>query len=315
MFDSNMFVSGFWSWFIIILTGLGIASMFWLITWQNKAHQAPPPGEEVKTMGHVWDENLEELNNPLPMWWLNMFYITLFFGIIYLILFPGMGSFKGILGWTSTLQYEKEVSAAETRYSPLYAKFASQPLNDLANNKEALAIGERLFLTYCTSCHGTDARGNIGFPNLRDSDWLWGGSPEAIKKTIMSGRQAMMPNAQTNGLKSEDDIKNVVQYVISLSAPATNRPFDAAAAEQGKAIYGRICVACHGPEGKGNPMLGAPNLTDKVWLYGSSQATLEETVRKGRQGKMPAFGEFLGNDKVHLLAAYINSLALQAKDK
>lgn len=302
MFDNDMFVSDFWSWFIIVPTALGIAACFWLIWWQSG--NRPNPDEEVKTMGHVWDENLEELNNPLPMWWLNMFYITLIFGIIYLILFPGMGAFKGILGWTSTNQYQAEIDSAESEYGPIYAKYSEQPIEELIQNKDALQIGERLYITYCTACHGSDAGGNPGYPNLRDQDWLWGGTPKAIEVSIAQGRKAVMPNAQMNNLQSDEEIHAVTQYVISLSG----REVDQAVAEQGKAKYGQICAACHMPDGTGMAALGAPNLTDNIWLYGGSERTIKDTLLNGRQGIMPAHGEFLGEAKVHLLTAYIYSL-------
>ena len=303
MYDTSIFTSDFWSWFIIIPTALGIVGLFWLILWQSGGR--PKPDEEVKTMGHVWDDNLEELNNPLPMWWLNMFYITLVFGIIYLILFPGMGAFKGILGWTSTAQYNQEMDAADSRYSAIYAKYGDLPIPELVNNADAVQIGERMYITYCTVCHGSDAQGNVGFPNLRDDDWLWGGSAEAIRKTIIEGRIANMPNAQTNGLATEQDIHNVAHYVMSLSG---NQQADQAAAEEGAKIFNGICVACHMPAGTGMQALGAPNLTDDIWLYGGSEEAIKETLRHGRQGQMPAFSEFLGEDRVHLLATYVYSL-------
>ncbi|ALG67338.1 cytochrome-c oxidase, cbb3-type subunit III [Beggiatoa leptomitoformis] len=304
MFDNKMFFSDFWEWFIIVPTVGGILMLFALIIWMSLGIKRPQKGEDVKTMGHVWDGDLEEFNNPLPMWWLNMFYITLFFGIIYLILFPGLGSFKGYLGWTEVKQYEQEVDAANTRFGPLYEQFKTQPIPELIANKDALQIGQRLFITYCTACHGSDAGGGPGFPNLRDTDWLWGGTPEAIQATITNGRQAMMPDAKTNGL-NEQDIKNVVQYVRSLSG----LPHNADVATEGKKKFDTICMACHGMEGKGTQAMGAPNLTDNVWLYGRDEQTIEETVRYGRRGKMPAQLDFLGEAKVHLLATYIYSLS------
>ncbi len=303
MFDSELFISDFWSWFIAVPTLVGIAACFWLVWWQSG--NRPDPNEEVKTMGHVWDEDLAELNNPLPLWWLNMFYITLFFGLIYLALFPGLGAFKGVLGWTSVAQYQAEIDSAESEYGPIYAKYASQPIEDLVHNEDALKIGERLYITYCTACHGSDAGGNPGYPNLRDDDWLWGGTPQAIETTIMQGRQAMMPSAQMNNLKTEEEINNVAQYVMSLSG---REGVNAEAVEKGKATFTQICSACHTPAGTGMQALGAPNLTDTTWLYGGSERTIKETITNGRQGKMPAHGEFLGEAKVHLLATYIYSL-------
>ncbi len=305
MFDSTMFTSQFWEWYIIILTLGGILACFALIFWLGRGHSKSD--EKVETMGHVWDETLEEYNNPLPRWWLNMFYFTLWFSIIYLILYPGLGSFAGILGWTELKQYQQEMDAAETRYGPIYAKYAKEPIAGLAENPDAVILGHRLYMTYCTVCHGSDARGGPGFPNLRDDDWLYGGTPDAIKTTIMNGRQGTMPSAKQNGLKSDNEINQVAQYVRSLSG----EQHDQAAATEGQKIFGRVCFACHGMDGKGMQALGAPNLTDKIWLYGGSEATIKKTITKGRQGKMPAHGEFLGEAKVHLLATYVYSLSLE----
>lgn len=297
------FTSGFWNWFIIVPTVLGILGCFVMVRWLSGA--TTPKGAEVKTMGHVWDESLEEYNHPLPKWWLNMFYITLFFGIGYLALYPGLGTFKGLLGWTSTGQYESEVKVANDTYGPIYAKYGQTPIPELVNDPEALKVGERLYATYCTTCHGSDARGVRGFPNLRDGDWLWGGTPERIVETITQGRQAGMPPWQA--VLGDDGIQAVAHYVRSLSGLEV----DTALAQQGAALYATNCVACHGPEAKGNPMLGAANLSDEVWLYGGSHERVVETLTGGRAGRMPAWGNFLGNDRVHILAAYVYSLSQQ----
>ncbi|KHD06825.1 cytochrome Cbb3 [Candidatus Thiomargarita nelsonii] len=304
MFDSTMFTSQFWEWYIIILTVGSILACFGLILWLGSGHSKTD--EKVETMGHVWDESLEEYNNPLPRWWLNMFYFTLWFSVIYLILYPGLGSFAGILGWTELKQYQQEMDAAETRYGPIYAKYAKEPIAALAEDPDAVILGHRLYMTYCTTCHGSDAGGVPGYPNLRDDDWLYGGNPDAIKTTIMNGRQGMMPTATQNGLKSEAEINQVTQYVLSLSG----EQHDQAAATEGQKIFGRVCFACHGMEGKGMQAV-APNLTDKIWLYGGSEAKIKESIANGRQGKMPAHGEFLGEAKVHLLATYVYSLSLE----
>ena len=259
---------------------------------------------KVETMGHIWDENLEELNNPLPRWWLYMFYITLVFGIIYLALYPGLGSFKGLLGWTETKQYESEIQQANEKYDPIYDKYSNIDIAALVNEPEALKIGERLFSTYCTLCHGSDARGVRGFPNLRDNDWLYGGSPEKIQETILNGRQGAMPAWQE--LLEHQDIFNVSQYVQSLSG----RPVDSVTAYKGKQIFDKNCAICHGPEGKGNQDIGAPNLTDNIWLYGGTQKQIQQSIAQGRSGRMPAHKEFLGKAKIHLLAAYIYGLSV-----
>lgn len=300
-FDSQMFTSQFWEWFIIIPTVGGIAGCFLLIMWMSGGR--PKSDEKVKTMGHVWDENLEELNNPLPMWWLQMFYITLFFGIIYLILYPGLGSFKGIWDWSEVKAYEQEIKAAKTKYDPMYEKYQEVAIPELAKDQAAVQIGQRLFATYCTVCHGSDARGVKGFPNLADHDWLYGGEPEAITTSIMKGRQGAMPNLNL----SDDEINVLTAYVLSLSGSATP---SADVITKGKELFtAKTCMVCHGPEGKGVSAMGAPNLTDKTWLYGGTETDIKHTLKNGRQGKMPAHGDFLGKARVHLLATYIYSLS------
>lgn len=296
------FTSNFWNWFIIIGVVGGIVAMFWLNIWQSERRRATE--EKAKPMGHVWDEDLQELNNPLPRWWLNLFYLTLVFSIVYLILYPGLGTFAGALGWTQLGQYEREMNAAKKQFDPLYEKYLKEDLKTLATNKDAIRTGERLFVNYCTTCHGSDARGAKGFPNLRDSDWLYGGAPETIKMSIMAGRQGVMP-AWGAALGGNEGVFQVTEYVLSLSGRRVNEE----AALAGKTKYQQLCVACHGADGRGNPQLGAPNLTDDIWLYGGSQKSVMESIDKGRSGRMPAHNEFLGEAKSHLLAAYVYSLS------
>ncbi|MBT8446146.1 MAG: cytochrome-c oxidase, cbb3-type subunit III [Gammaproteobacteria bacterium] len=295
------FTSPFWSWFIIVLVVVSFIALFWLILWMSGGR---PSGDKVETMGHVWDDNLEELNNPLPKWWLNLFYITIFFGIAYLVLFPGMGTFKGVLGWTSLGQYEAELAYAAEQYDPLYEQYVNQPIPEIATDEEALDIGRRLYATYCTTCHGADARGVRGFPNLRDHDWLWGGAPEQIQLSIVQGRSGLMP--AWKDLLETEQIFNVSQYVRSMSG----KPIDPVVAEAGKQVYMTNCAVCHGAEGGGNQLMGSPNLADNIWLYGGTQKQIIESINNGRNGKMPAHGEFLGEAKVHLLANYIYSLSM-----
>jgi cytochrome c oxidase cbb3-type subunit III len=296
------FTSAFWSWFIIVPTVAAIAVLFWL----NRAMTTPRRKREetVKTTGHVWDEDLRELNNPLPRWWLNLFYITLVFGVVYLVLYPGLGTFAGLLGWTEKGEYQRELNAANARYGELYEKYLRQNITTLASDPEALKTGERLFVNYCTQCHGSDARGAPGYPNLRDNDWLWGGAPQTIETTISNGRQAGMP--AWGQILGSDGVANVAEYVLSLSG---KRVVNETAVAEGKTKFQQLCVACHGPEGKGNPALGAPNLTDDVWLYGGTKHTVMETIANGRNGRMPAHKDFLGEAKVHVLAAYVYSLS------
>jgi len=295
------FTSSFWNWFIIIPTVGGIIACFLLIRWLSTAIK---PEDEGKEMDHVWDGDLVELNNPLPRWWLNMFYITLYFSIGYLALYPGLGTFKGLLEWTSTGQYEREIDIADAKYGPLFKKFQEMPIVAVAADPEARRMGERLFVNYCATCHGSDARGARGFPNLRDNDWLYGGDPDVIQQTILEGRNGVMP-AWADALGGDAGVADVTEFVFSLSG----RDVDQAAAARGGEKYQMLCVACHGADGIGNQALGAPNLTDSIWLYGGSSKQVMETIAKGRMGVMPPHRDFLGEDKVHLLAAYIYSLS------
>ena len=296
------FSDGFWDLFLFVVMVVSIGGLAILVYAQSKG-KMPAEGETAETTGHVWDGDLRELNNPLPAWWRNMFYITLIFGALYLLFYPGLGSNTMFLGWTQITQYEDEMAAAEATYGPLFARFENEPVEALAGNDEALKMGERLYASYCTQCHGSDAGGVPGYPSLRDDAWLWGGTPERIEETILKGRQAVMPPWEA--VLKEEGIAQTTQYILSLGG----REHDAAAAEKGKPLFASNCVACHGAEGLGNTMLGAPNLTDDVWLYGGSPKAIEATLRSGRNGKMPAHEEFLGTAKVHLLSAYVYSLS------
>ncbi len=294
-------MSSFWSWWVIIITVGNILACYWLIKWASK----PRTGEAATgdVTGHKWDDNLEEYNNPLPRWWLWLFYITIVFGLVYIVLYPGAGNFAGTLGWSSTGQYEDEIQKAEAKYQPIFTAFAQQSVEDLAQDADAVKVGQRLFLNYCATCHGSTATGAVGFPNLTDDDWLYGGSPEAIKTTILDGRMGAMPPWEA--ALGEKGLDEMTQYVLSLSG----RKHDAELAAAGKTKFDTMCVACHGMDGTGNQALGAPNLTDDNWLYGGSPGVIRQTIAKGRNGVMPAHRDFLGEDKVHVLAAYIYSLS------
>lgn len=291
------FDTPFWSWYIIILTVASLVGVALFLISQRTRRLAP--GEKAEEMGHKWDGDLVELNNPLPSWWVNLFWITLIFSAVYLVLYPGLGSFKGTLGWTSFGQYDSEMSEAKAKYDPVFNQFLGQPLEQVAASAEAKEMGQRLFLTYCAQCHGSDAAGATGFPNLTDKDWLYGGDAETVKASIANGRAGVMP--ALGAALGADGTKQVANYVLSLSGAK----HDAGLAASGKALFETNCAACHMPDGKGMAAMGAPNLTDKTWLYGGSEATIIETITKGRAGQMPAQLQALGEAKVHLLAAYV----------
>ncbi|HHX35009.1 MAG TPA: cytochrome-c oxidase, cbb3-type subunit III [Gammaproteobacteria bacterium] len=304
-------MTSFWSWYIVILTTGTLLALIWLIFATRKGQRSDTTDQ---TVGHVYD-GIEEYDNPLPRWWFMLFVGTIIFAVGYLVLYPGMGNWKGILpgyedGWTSSEQWEREMDRADAKYGPIFAKYAAMPIEEVATDDLALKMGGRLFASHCAVCHGSDAKGAHGFPNLTDDDWIWGGEPATIKTTIMKGRTAAMPGWEA--ALGNEGIKNVTGYVRSLSGLKNPEGLDL---EAGQQSYNTMCVACHGPDSKGNPMLGAPNLTDRVWLYGSSFAQVQQTIRHGRNGHMPAQEDFLGNDKVHLLAAYVYSLSHDAKDQ
>jgi cytochrome c oxidase cbb3-type subunit 3 len=300
------FTSEFWSVYIAVITVASIlACGIFLKTLSGKR----VAGSTVETMGHVWDADLEEFNNPLPKWWMWLFYLTIVFGLIYLVLYPGLGSFPGIFKWSSQGQYHQEQKRAAERFGPIFDKYAAMDLQSVAADPAAREIGQRLYLNYCSQCHASDAQGSRGFPNLTDADWLYGGDPKVIETTILEGRNGMMPAlAAAIGTEGTKDVAN---YVLSLSGLT----HDELRATKGKEIFGQTCAACHGADGKGNPALGAPNLTDRTWLYGAGETTIIETVTKGRNGHMPAWKEFLGEAKVHVLAAYVWSLSNQTGSK
>lgn len=297
------FVSEFWSVYIAVLTtGALIVCVGLLMAMSSKRKTL---GAKPELHGHVWDEDLAEYNNPLPRWWIGLFYLTIVFSVVYLVVYPGFGSYAGVSAWTSSGQYQAEAAQAESRYGPTFNRYLEQGLAVVADDAAARAIGQRLFLTYCAQCHGSDAGGGIGFPSLRDKDWLFGGEPETIKASIMDGRSSVMPalSAVVGGLEGATQ---VAHYVMSLGG----RPHDTIKAAFGKDKFA-VCSGCHGIDGKGSKALGAPNLTDDIWLYGGSQEVIVETILMGRKGLMPAHKDFLGEAKVHVLAAYIYSLSVE----
>jgi cytochrome c oxidase cbb3-type subunit 3 len=251
------------------------------------------------TTGHVWDGDLREMNNPLPRWWVWLFVMTVLFAVFYLVMYPGLGSNPGQLGWTSTGQHAVEMDKGQKEVAPLYAKFAAMKVEDVSRDPQAMGIGERLFMNNCAQCHGSDARGGKGYPNLTDSDWLHGGTPEAITETLTKGRIGNMP-PMAAVVGTADDVKNVANYVLSLSGS----PNDALRASLGKAKFG-ACAACHGLDGKGNTAIGAPNLTDNIWLHGYGEAVIRAMVNGGKVNPMPAQADKLSPEQIHVLAAYV----------
>lgn len=293
-------MSDFWSWWVIIIVAINIFGCWGLLYWTRTVKESET--EDNQTTGHVYD-GIEEYNNPLPRWWLNMFYITLVFSIVYLILYPGLGNFAGYLGWTQENQHSKEVEVAQKTYQPLFDKYLEVPIEELAQIKQATEMGKRIFVNTCFGCHGSDARGNPGYPDLTDKDWLWGGSAAQIEASIVNGRMGVMPPFEAS--LSAAQIDELVQYVGHLSG----NKVDNKKAMAGKSIFDVQCVACHGTDGKGNIALGAPNLTDNIWLYSGSATSIAKTIREGRTGEMPAHADILGKAKSHLVTAYVYSLS------
>ncbi len=291
----------FWHWFIAGGTILFVIWCIWLVSWSSKQGPANVADDEV--VGHKWDGDLEEWNNPAPKWWLYLYFITIAWAIGYLVAFPGLGNYKGMLGWSQQGQYEAEMQAAAETYDPIYEKFAAMDFEALSQNEQAQALGKSLFASYCTTCHGSDARGAPGYPNLTDNDWLWGNSEAELITTLDKGRNGVMP-VLAPALGGDEGVANMAKYVKSLSTGEAD-----AGAMSAQPMFVALCSACHGVDGTGNKIFGAPNLTDDIWLYGGSLETIQETILKGRGGIMPAHGDLLGENRTKILAAYIYSLS------
>lgn len=290
-----------WSLYIIALVVLNVAGAFWLLWWT--ARRRPGPAAEAETTGHRWDGDLTELNNPLPRWWLWLFYLTVIFSAVYLVLYPGFGGFPGVLKWTQARQHAEQVAEAERAYAAKFARFESLDLVTLSQTPEAMSAARNLFVNNCATCHGSDGRGAVSFPNLTDADWLYGSEPETIRTTIAEGRIGVMPPwGEALGAQGVED---VIAYVLSLSGEDIPAELARAGAEK----FAMFCASCHGLDGRGNLQLGAPNLTDAVWLFGKSPESLRTTITQGRTSQMPAHLGLLGPQKVHLLAAYVISLS------
>ena len=298
---SDFFSSG-WSIFIGAATVLGLLACLWLLFVAAKRQ----PMAADNSTGHVFDEDLIEMNNPLPRWWMILFVLTVVFSFGYVLVFPGLGSMPGQFGWTSKNQFEAEQQAAGVAMAQVYAGFNGLPTTEMSHNPKAMAIGERLFINNCATCHGSDAHGSKGFPNLTDTDWLHGGSPENIEESITQGRQGMMP-PMAAAVGTPEDVHNLANYVLSLSGGANNSIASAA----GRPKFA-LCAACHGTDGKGNQALGAPNLTDKIWLHGWGEDAIVAMITNGKINVMPAQGGRLTPEQIHVLAIYVWGLSQPA---
>ncbi len=289
-------MSSFFNIFVIVGV-LGSLLVFFLILLMNN-RTSNKPGQ---TTGHQYD-GIDEYDNPLPAWWYWGFIGTIIFGLGYLAYYPGLGNFPGLSGWTQINQLEAEQTAAGEHYGPIFAQYREIPIETLSANPAAMKMGHRLFINNCAVCHGAAATGSFGFPNLTDAEWIWGGEGDAIETTLRYGRNAVMPAWQS--VLGVQGIKEVTEYVLSLSG----RDVDAALASSGQTHFTTYCTLCHGPEGKGQVMFGAPDLTNEIWLYGNSRMRIAQVIKNGRNGAMPAFESRLGQDKLHILAAYVKSL-------
>ena len=294
------FTANFWSVYVAGFTVVSILACL-LLLWVTARKQPVPQADN--TTGHVWDGDLREANNPMPRWWMWLFVLTIVFGLLYLVAYPGLGSYPGELAWTTRGEYASEVERANKDLGPLYAQFTAKKTEELAGDPNAMAIGERLFMNNCAQCHGSDARGGKGFPNLTDGDWLHGGTPDKIAETITKGRRGQMP-PMAAAIGTPDDVKNVANYVLSLS----KSPHDSVRAQLGKAKF-TACAACHGIDAKGNQAVGAPNLTDDVWLHGWGEQAIINMVNNGKLNEMPAQGGKLTDAQIHVLTAYVWGLS------
>ena len=293
------FTSPGWSWFVAAAVVASLLACLGVLAVASRGKVIPGDG----STGHVWDEDLRELNNPLPRWWMGLFVITVVFAGVYLALYPGLGSLAGLLHWSSAGQHQAEVLSQARAIAPVYARYAAMPVPALARDSAAMAIGDRLFANNCAQCHGADARGSPGFPNLTDGDWLWGGTPEQIEQTITEGRNGVMP-VMAPAVGSAQDIRDLANYVLSLSGS----PHDAAAAQRGQPKFA-VCAGCHGADGRGNTAVGAPNLTDSIWLYAPGEAAIVTRIEQGANLVMPAQGGRLTPPQIHVLAAYVWGLS------
>lgn len=289
-------MSAFWHWFVVVVTAVSILGALWLLFSNAKGKMS------TEDTGHVWDDDLREYNNPLPRWWLNMFVLTAIFGLGYLIFYPGLGNITGKLGWTSQQEMQVKLDELTAQRKEAFARLQPMAFEQLMTDAGALALGKSVFLNNCAGCHGPDAAGARGYPNLVDNDWLYGSDADSVIATITNGRIGMMP--PFGAVLSEDALNALVAFVPHWADPT----LPAATRDAGMAVFSQYCVACHGPSGDGNPMLGAPRLNDEIWLWGSSAKTVRETIVAGRQNQMPAHSTLLTADEIRVVAAYVKSL-------
>jgi cytochrome c oxidase cbb3-type subunit 3 len=296
----NDFFSDLVPWIVAVITLVSVLACGVVLWVQASKKLKVSLDENTNSTGHVWDEDLKELNNPMPRWWIVLFYITVLFGAGYLAYYPGLAAFEGISQWSSRDQYHTERAKIQAVAAPLYAQYSNMSIEEIARDPNALGMGQRLFLNNCAQCHGSDARGSKGFPNLTDSDWIHGGDTETIRLSIQKGRNGIMP-PMIEAVGGTQEARAVAQYVLSLSGRSNNSVL----AQLGRETYKNVCAGCHGAEGKGNSLMGAPNLSDRIWLYGGTEKAIVETIRNGRIGHMPAHEQLLTSEQIRVLTSYV----------
>ena len=292
-------MSDFWSIFIIVLIAVNLVGAIWILRATSVIGE-----DEGETTGHVWDEDLKEWNNPLPRWWLWLFYLTVIWGVAYILFYPGLGNYAGLLGWTQEGRMENEIAAAEERYGNVFAAFEELDLVDMARDPDALRLGRNLYMNNCATCHGSDARGALGFPNLTDNDWLYGGDPATVQASINNGRTGVMP--ALGAALGDEGVDQVVAFMLQINGDSS---VDSAQAAAGQAKFVAFCSACHGAEGRGVPQVGGPDLTNGVWLHGGDEATLRDVIWSGRVNEMPAQKDLLSEQRIRAVTAYVLSLS------
>ncbi|MFT6287169.1 MAG: cytochrome c oxidase cbb3-type subunit 3 [Alcanivorax sp.] len=290
-------MTSFWSAWVIILTSITVIGISWILIANKQADQRT----SEKTTGHVYD-GIEEYDNPLPTWWFYMFVITIVWGIAYLIVYPGMGNYPGLIGWTQIDQHDRSVAVADEKYRAMRDRYLALPVEEIAGDPAVRKMGARMFSNNCAQCHGSDAKGSYGFPNLADNDWIYGGEAETIKQTLIGGRQAAMP--AWGSIIGDQGVSETTAYMLSLNG----RQADPELVAAGESKYATYCAACHGADAGGNTAMGAPNLSNGIWLYGGTEAQIAHSIRAGRNGVMPAFEATLSEDKTHILTAYVYGL-------